>query len=515
MKFYIRLITVILLYNSSFAQTNFVKDSLDSYIKREMTRWNLPGMAIAVVKDGKVIHMKGYGLANVTAKTPVTENTVFQIASNSKAFTGTSLALLEHYGKLKLNDKVKKYLPYFKMSEDWRTNEVTIADILSHRIGYETFQSDLLNWNCTRSRKELIENMANVTPKYSLREKYGYCNVGFLTAGEIIPAVCDTSWDDYLKYHFFKPLKMTNTNTKYSTFTTSKNSSKAYTLVDDKIVELRAANVDNLGPAASITSSVNDLSKWLILQLDNGKFNGKQIIPEDVILRTRESFNIVEAESKPGSNFETYGLGWFLKDAHGKKIVTHDGGANGFLSKTILIPEEHLGVVILTNSDAQWFFEALGNQIINDVTKQSYSNLSEAYYKNFKDFKTKESEEIAKLKNMAMYYKTPANAYASLVGIYTNKVYGKIAIQAKEEYAEVTFEYHPQYIGKLQFTNVNSMILEYNDPTLGTQEIKCKNEGDQKTIEIKVSDFVDMDTYLFTKISDTYTPFVKKTDTKK
>src|ERR1700741_2978721 len=293
MKDCIKVLTLLIISTTLFGQSSFVNDSLDVYIKREMARWNLPGMAIAVVKDGKVTFMKGYGMANITSKTAVNENTAFQIASNTKAFTGTSLAMLESYGKINLNDKVKKYLPYFKMNEDWKTNEVTVIDVLSHRIGYETFQSDLLNWNCNRSRKDLIENMANVTPKHGLREKYGYCNVGFLTAGEIIPAVCDTSWDDYLKYHFFKPLKMTNTGTRYKEFISSSKSSKAYTIVDNKITEIKPANVDNLGPAACITSSVNDLSKWMIMLLDNGKYNGKQIVPKDAIQRTRESYMIV------------------------------------------------------------------------------------------------------------------------------------------------------------------------------------------------------------------------------
>ncbi|HWY12631.1 MAG TPA: serine hydrolase domain-containing protein, partial [Bacteroidia bacterium] len=253
MKNFIKTIILLLIANICLAQSNFIKDSLDIYINREMKRWNLPGLAIAIVKDGKVIVMKGYGVADVKKKTPVTENTVFQIASCSKAFTGTSLALLEYYGKLNLDDKVKKYLPYFKMSEDWRTEQITIRDVLSHRIGFGTFQSDFLNWNCNKSRKDLIANMLNVVPKYGLREHYGYCNLGFLTAGEIIPVVCDTTWDDYVKYHYFIPLEMKGTSSLYKDFMANANASKAYTMVDDVITELVPANVDKLGPAGSIT----------------------------------------------------------------------------------------------------------------------------------------------------------------------------------------------------------------------------------------------------------------------
>ncbi len=496
MKYFVYLLIGILFSASVTAQGNFIKDSLDIYIKREMIRWNLPGLAIAIVKDGKIVLMKGYGYADVSKKTLVTENTEFQIASCSKAYTGTSLALLEHYGKLKLDDKVKTYLPYFKMHNEYLTENVTIRDVLSHRIGYETFQTDLLNWASTKSRKELVENMANVIPKNGFREKYGYCNMGFVTAGEIILAVSDTTWDDYLKYHYFAPLGMTRTGTTYKNFITSPNASKAYTLLNGNLFEITPSAVDNIGAAGSMTSNVNDLSKWVMMQLANGKFNGKQVVPEKVIQETRNSNTVVSRRSRAGHNFMNYGLGWFLADARGKKIVEHDGGANGFLSKTVLIPEENFGYVILSNSDQQNLFDALSEQIIDDLNKQPYTNMSALYYGYFKEGYDEEQFAIKKLKAEVASYKATADAYKKLAGTYSNKVYGKITIEAKDAYAEVSFEFHPQYKGKIQFKNVNTMMIEYNDASsLGVKEIKVTD----KTIEIKVVDFVDQDTYLFTK----------------
>ena len=497
MKYILKITALLLITKVSLSQGNFIKDSLDIYINREMTRWNLPGLAIAIVKDGKVVLMKGYGYADATKKIPVTEKTEFQIASNSKAFTGTSVALLEHFGKLKLDDLVKTHLPYFKMQDDYLTNHVTIRDILSHRIGYETFQSDLINWASTKTRKELVENMANVTPKFGFREKYGYCNMGFVTAGEIIKAVSDTTWDDYLKFHYFQPLGMTRTGTTYQNFITSVNASKAYTLLNGNLFEILPSKVDNIGAAGSMTSNVNDLSKWVMMQLGNGTYNGKEIVPAKVIQETRNSNTIVSRKSRTGHNFMNYGLGWFLADAYGKKIVEHDGGANGFLSKTVLIPEENFGYVILTNSDGQSLFDALSEQIINDLNKQPYTNISATYYGYFKEGYDEEQAAIKKLRVEVEAYKVPGDAYKKLVGTYTNKVYGKIFIEAKDGYAEVSFEFHPQYKGKIRFKNSNTMVIEYNDASsLGVKEIKVSD----KSIEIKVTDFVDMDTYLFTKI---------------
>jgi CubicO group peptidase (beta-lactamase class C family) len=486
--------SLLFLAHTCLAQGNFIKDSLDNYIKREMQRWQLPGMALAIVKDGKVIFMKGYGVSDINKKTAVTENTVFQIASCSKAFTGTSLALLEHYGKLKLDDKVKKYLPYFKMSEDWRTEQVTIRDVLSHRIGFATFQSDLLNWNTVKPRKELIVNMVNIDPKYGFREKYGYCNLGFLTAGEIIPAVCDTTWDDYLKYHYFIPLDMKNTHTRYSEFISDPNASKPYTLVENKITELTAANVDNLGPAGSVVSTVNDMSHWILMQLANGKYNGKQVVPQMVIGRTRQSNTIVSENS----GLETYGLGWFLKENNCKKVVEHDGGANGFLSKTVLIPSERSGFVILTNSDAQYFFEALGRILTDDLTGAKFTDYNSLFYQSFISQNRQTVKEIGEWRKTASAYKAKPGEYKKLTGNYSNKVYGKISIEAKDNSAEVSFENHPQYKGKLQFLSANTLLIEYNDPVLGVKEIGFDEKAG--TIEIKVNEFVDMDTYLFKKM---------------
>lgn len=509
MKHTLRIFSLLLITNLCLSQGNFIKDSLDIYIKREMARCELPGLALAIIKDGKVVVMKGYGYSDLEKKTPVTENTVFQIASNSKAFTGTALALIEHYGKINLNDKVRKYLDYFRMSEDWRTEQVTITDVLSHRIGFGTFQSDFLNWNSNRSGKDLVANMVNVTPKYGFREKYGYCNIGFVTAGQIIQAVTDTIWDEYLKHHFFIPLGMKNTSTYHKDFMSSPNASKAYSMWDGKVIEIPAANVDNLGPAGSITSCVSDLSKWVMMQLANGKYNGKQIVPEMVISKTRQSNMIVGNGDGKDTNFETYGLGWFLNDFHGKKVVTHDGGANGFLSKTVLVPEDNFGFVILTNSDAQYMFEGLGKQLLNDLADQPYKNYSSDY--DFA-FKSRNKADILDLKELRLIekvysHKVKPEMYKKLEGLYGNKVYGKITVEAKETFAEVKFEFHPQYKATIKFLDEKTLLLDYNDPVLGVHEINFDLKAEKPTIEMRVNDFVDMDPYLFTRMSTVVKPF--------
>jgi CubicO group peptidase (beta-lactamase class C family) len=184
---------------SAIAQPAFVKDSLDGFIEREMQRWQIPGLAIAIVKDGKVVMAKGYGVKAFDKTEKVNEFTLFQIASNSKAFTGTAIAQLHEEKKLHLDSLASKYLPYFKLYDSHSTALCTVKDLLTHRIGHGTFQGDFLNWGSTLSRKEIVVKMRDTKPKYPFRYTYGYCNAGYIAAGEIILATEGITWDGFPK----------------------------------------------------------------------------------------------------------------------------------------------------------------------------------------------------------------------------------------------------------------------------------------------------------------------------
>ena len=194
-------------------QPAFITDSLDIYIQREMERWQIPAVAIAIVKDGKVIVEKGYGVIDLESGKKTDENTLFMIASNSKAFTGTALSNLDFQKRLSLDDKVTKHLPYFGLYDPASSQLATVEDLMCHRLGFSTFQGDFLNWSSTLTRKEVVEGMSRNIPKYQFRDTYGYCNSGFVAAGEVLYAVTDTTWDDYLRVHFFQPLEMKRTST--------------------------------------------------------------------------------------------------------------------------------------------------------------------------------------------------------------------------------------------------------------------------------------------------------------
>ncbi|MFL5753147.1 MAG: serine hydrolase [Bacteroidia bacterium] len=499
-----KLLLILLLLSSGLsAQNNFISDSLDKYINREMQKWQIPGLAIAIVKDGKVVACKGYGVKKTGKAEKVDENTLFQIASNSKAFTGTSLALLAYQKKLSLDDKVTKWLPYFKLYDSLATRDVTVRDLLCHRLGYMAFQSDFVNWNSSLTRKEIIVNMRNVKPVYPFRYKYGYCNAAFLTAGEIIPMACDTSWDDYVTAHFFKPLNMQRSSTRQKFILSDANAAFPHTLVDDKLVLISHANVDNLGPAGSINSSVKDMSNWLIMQLDSGRFEGKQIIPFEVIRETRSNQMAIARRYNPlfpSNHFNAYGLGWFLKDLYGKILVEHTGGANGFVTSVCLVPEEKLGVVVLTNTDMNEFFRALNEQIVDAYLNPNYRNLSAIY---LADFKTQSAEQNAEIKSWRE--KAAAKPKSSLplknyTGRFNNVVYGDITITQEKEILKADLSHHPGTTAKLEPLGENKFLCTYSDVTLGVKEIFFTVEnGTVKSITISVSDFVDYMPYEFGK----------------
>ena len=498
----------------TFSQPGFVRDSLDKYIEREMKRWNVPGSAVAIVKDGKVVAMKGYGVRSTDKPEKVDESTLFQIASNSKAFTATSLAMLDVQKRLSLDDKVSKWMPYFKLQDELATRDATIKDLLCHRLGYSTFQSDFLNWNCNLSRKELILNMRNVKTMYGFREHYGYCNVAFLTAGEIIPLATDTSWDDFLKYHYFTPLKMNHTSTTYKTIVADNNACKPYTIVDDKLVLLSYANVDNLGPAASINSCVKDLANWLLMQLDSGRFEGKRVVPFEALQMTRASNSIVaDMNPKNGSNFQVYGLGWFMLDYHGVRIIRHDGGADGFVTTTCFIPQLNLGITVLTNTDVNGFYSALRTQIIDSYLALPYVNYSERSFKRNADFVQKDNDEINKMRAEVAKKLKPALKTEDYNGKYKNEVYGEITISGElremkqgNTYTsfitgntlQIKFSHHPSLEGILQPMGDNDFLCTYSVATYGIKKINFKVEnGKVKSVIIRVNDFVDMQEYEF------------------
>lgn len=481
-------------------QPAFVTDSLSKYILREMAAQHLPGLAVAIVKDGKVIVSQGYGVTEMDGHQKVNDSTLFQIASCSKAFTATSLAYLAQQKKLSLDDTVRKWLPGFRLYDPMATHMVTVRDLLCHRIGLQTFEGDFLNWNSNLSRQQIIAAMATEKPVFGFRAKFGYCNAAFLTAGEIIPAVTGLSWDAFVKANFFDPLQMTRTSTYSATIANDKNACRPHSRYMGKLVSFHPDQIDNLGPAASINSCVKDLSHWLLMQLDSGRYNGKQIVPFSVLNETRKPQTIIDRSPNAMTHFSTYCLGWFSYDYNGKQVFYHDGGADGFLSTVCFIPELNLGITILVNSDNCSLYSDLRRQIID-----AYMNLPYRNYAMFSNARMQKNmrEDDAAMKvlrdsaAMKIALPLPVEKFA---GTYMNPVYGKMMITTDGGKLGCTFEHHPAMLGKLEYIGNNRFLCTFSTSMWGVNVVPFViKDGKVESVTINVNPEVDMLPYSFIK----------------
>lgn len=480
----------------------FITDSLNNYVQQGMKDWNLPGLAIAVIKDGKVVVMKGFGVRDVKTKEPVDENTLFLIASNSKLFTATALAQLEQDKKLSLNDPITKYFPDYKLYDPNTTALVTIKDLLSHHLGTKTFQGDFTFWNSNLSRQEIIGKMKLLKPSQQFRQSFGYCNSCFLTAGEVIPKVTGKEWETYIQDSLLTPLNMTNTYTLGKGAAQRKDISKPYsTVFTGKLSELPYDLVDNLAPAGSLVSNVKDLSKWLMMQLDSGRYQGKRVLPWSVLQRTREMNTIISSTKSDvyPSHYTGYGLGIFQRDYNGKQVFYHTGGADGFVTNTCFMPEEKLGIVILTNNDNQEFFEALRYQILDAYLGVPYVNRSKQALRAFAP-QFKESVEKVNAMQARVKGNTPTLPLAKYTGTYVNELYGPITVSQNGKDLQVNFNGHTTLKAKLQYMDNGEWLLTYNNPAFGIFPLKFKiDQGKVISTSIKVNDFLEFDPYTFVK----------------
>ena len=480
------------------SQPSFIKDSIDTYINTAMKDWSLPGLAVVIVKDGKVAYMKGFGVKDIETKTAVDENTLFMIASNTKLFTGTSLAMLAQQKKLDLNDNITKYFPDYKLYDSTTTKLVTIKDMLSHRIGTKTFQGDFTFYNGNLSRGEIMYRMRYLKPQGKLRQDYGYCNSCYLVAGEIIPKAVMQPWEVFIYDSIVKLAGMLNTQILSYGIEMLSNIAKPYTTSFTGILkEIPYDRWDNLAPAASMVSNVKDLSKWLMLQLDSGKVNGRQVIPWQAIQATRD-INIV-INSRKNKLFPThivgYGLGLINADYNGKQIYWHTGGAGGMLSNVCFVPEENLGIAILTNNDNQNLFEALRYQILDAYLNVPYVNRSKQLLKGFLNGEKAKQDSITAWQSLIKNY---ANT-KQFEGDYYNELYGKIIITAQTNKLHINFTGHNNLTARLSYIGNDEWLLEYNNIEFGVYKTRFKKDGKKQTLEIKMNPFIENDSYWFTR----------------
>jgi CubicO group peptidase (beta-lactamase class C family) len=402
---------------------------LDAYIEKARQDWNVAGLGVAIVKGDSVIYAKGFGVKEVGKPDQVDERTRFAIGSNSKSFTVVALGLLQDEGKLNLDDRMMKYLPDFAVSDPYITRELTIRDLVTHRSGF--FRGDAVWMGSGYPRDEILRRTLQQPPSTSFRSTFGYNNIMFLAAGQIVAKVGGTTWDDFVKQRIFAPLGMTTSNTSTND-QTGPDVARPHAMVDGKPVPIDYRNIDNVGPAGSINANVLDMAQYLRFHLRDGRYRGAQLLSK----RFQDQMETAQMIAGSGRDtlmpmvlFDTYGLGLWLRDYYGKLLVSHGGGIDGMLSQMAWLPEADVGVVVLTNTDGQNLQNALPFAILDRFIDAPARDWSAVLLAQAQQQRRRADSVRATLVAQRVTGTRPSLSLERYAGVYDNPFYGELRIE--------------------------------------------------------------------------------------
>ncbi len=443
-------------------------NGLDDYVNRALKDWEVPGVAIAIIKNDKVVFAKGYGVRKIGDPTPVDEKTLFAIGSASKAFTAASVAMLADEGKLKFDDPATKHLPGFQLFDPYVTREITVRDLLCHRSGLE--RGDLLWYGTAYDRDEILRRVRYLKPSWSFRSNFGYQNIMYLAAGQIVSRVSGKSWDEFIRERIFRPLGMGASSTSIQDLKSSTNVATPHAKLDKKVEAIPWRNIDNIAPAGSINSNVTDMAQWVRLQLGGGKYETTQLISSGSVKEMHQSHTIIRQEPPwtfifPDAHFLEYGLGWFLHDYHGRKVVEHGGNIDGMSALVAMIPEEKLGVVVLTNMNGTIMTTAIAHKIFDLFLQAPAKDWSAQL---LKVIKSQEGQAAAVEKKQAedrVKNTKPSLAQDKYTGTYTNEMYGDAKVT--EEQGHLVVSYSAAITGDLEHWHYDTFQARMRDRQFG------------------------------------------------
>ncbi len=344
-------------------------EGYDQLVQGMVDAWKVPGLAVALVKDGEVIYSKGFGVRDAAQKLPVTEDTLFAIGSSTKAFTTFVMGTLVDEGKLDWDKPVSGFFPGFKLYDRTATELMTPRDLVTHRSGLP--RHDLSWYNATDlTRKQLVERLPYLKPTHTMRETFQYNNLMFLTAGYVVEQVTGKSWEDNVRERIFTPLGMTHSNFSVDDSQKAPDFALPYGEEDDAIKLIPFRTITNMGPAGSINSSIRDMAKWVQVHLSGGKVGDRQVIGPATLADIHAAHMVIEAPpDRPELSQPSYALGWLVDTYRGHQRVEHGGNIDGFSALVAMLPQDGLGMVILTNKNGTGMPELLVRHTIDRLLK--------------------------------------------------------------------------------------------------------------------------------------------------
>lgn len=471
------LFSVLLLVFSSGVKAQNNESALSDLISATLDSFNIPSISMAVVKGGEVIYQGSFGLKSTTDESSaVDENSLYAIASLSKAFTAASIGMLVDEDKLNWDDKVKDHLPWFEMHDSYVSEHLTISDLLCHRSGLITFDGDLLWYGSDYEREEIVKRIRYREPTHEFRTNFGYQNIMFMTAGEVIEAASGMSWDAFVKSRILNPIGMTSTTSSFDVFSKADNRAEPHinSVLIDKL------SYDNSGATAALNSSVNDMTKWLQFWLNEGIVGDDTLLSASALRKIgtlHTPLNTGSFDARNGVHFKGYAQGWFVMDYNGKKVMHHGGGLPGYITKVALVPEEDLGIVCLTN-DMSSVPEMMMYMMMDwAMGKEDYqkwpTTFLEFKHKGEKREETRKEERLATKADKPVIFKNKA-----YVGTYTDEMYGNVTITEQDGKLQLVIEPSKSiFSGALSPWSDQAFRWDHKDPFLTYGIINFETEG--------------------------------------
>ncbi|OLC08642.1 MAG: hypothetical protein AUH42_00970 [Gemmatimonadetes bacterium 13_1_40CM_70_11] len=443
---------------------------LAAYTGQAVTAWGIPGLALAVVKDDSIVFAQGFGVRKLGDAAPVTPRTLFAIGSCTKAFTAAALAMLVDSGKLAWDDPVTQYLKGFQLYDPYVTRELTVRDLLTHRSGL--MRGDALWYATPYDRDEVLRRIRYLKPSWSFRSRYGYQNIMFLAAGQLVPAVTGMSWDDFVQRRLFAPLGMSATTTSVTALARTADVATPHERVAGKVQPVAWRNLDNIGPAGAINSNVLDMAQWLRLQLGTGAYRGARLISPAGMKEMHAPQTLIPLDSiterlRPSTHFLAYGLGWSLADYRGRKLVSHGGAIDGFRALVGLVPEERLGVVVLSNGGelGRALTNALFLRVVDAYLGGAPTDWSAELFRVRNDQMARDSADEAKQEHARVAGTKPTLDLAAYAGSYQNEMYGAVTVTLEQ--GALVMRFGPSYTGDLSHWHFDTFKAKWRDPEEG------------------------------------------------
>jgi len=482
---------------SKMANAQLSSHQIDSLVENSMKKFNVAGVAIGVVKDGKIVYSKGYGVKSNITKEKVDTHTQFAIGSNSKAFTTTALSILVDERKLSWSDKVKDYIPGFKMYNDYVTENFNIQDLLTHRSGLRIGAGDLMLFpdGNNFTIKDVYSSFQYFKPQSDFRTKFDYDNLLYIVAGEVIAKVSGVSWEEFVQNRIIKPLNMGQSYSSLASIKDKSNLAMPHTEEYGKLRQMESFRHQINGAAGGIYSSSDDICKWMLVHLNKGKYGeqmDKRLFTENEqkeMWRIHTNMYFTE-EPRYNTHFSGYGLGWFLSDKKGNFQVSHSGRVPGMLSLTTLYPDLNLGIIVLTNTESggDLLSSALANTIGDSYIGLDDNHWIDKIYERVEDEKfdiNGVSKEVWKEVAASRNKKINPTDY---VGIYADKWFGKVEIFLKDKKLWFKSYRSPKLTGPMSFYKANAFAIkwDYQDmPADAFAIFSLDEEGKAQSIKMR------------------------------